>query len=125
MANLISSALSLARRKSAPFGDSSRSFSPFAKAPWQSEHPLFRHAARPAFTLSSFCANTAVEQVKAMVVTIRMAVRVPQRGSQHTTDRTFKLDSIPASSVGFRYFGSSGRTLTLFGFTDLIPRKFR
>src|SRR5262249_51547077 len=105
MANLISSALSLARRKSAPFGDSSRSFSPFAKAPWQSEHPLFRHAARPAFTLSSFCANATVEQVKAMVVIVRMAVRVPQRGSRRTTDRSLKLSGIPTSSFGFHHFG--------------------
>src|SRR5713226_4992423 len=58
--SLSSSALSLARRKSAPVGDSSRSFSPFAKAPWQSEHPLFLHAVTPAFTLSSFCAKAAV-----------------------------------------------------------------
>src|SRR5262249_57634504 len=75
--NLISSALSLARRKSAPVGDSSRSFSPFAKAPWQSAHPLLRHAARPAFTLSSFCANVAVEQVKAMAAIVTIALPFP------------------------------------------------
>src|SRR5271169_6448987 len=49
-------------RRLAPFGASSRSFSPLAKAPWHSEQPEDRHTDNPAFALVSSCAWPAVEQ---------------------------------------------------------------
>src|SRR6516165_7628487 len=71
-------------RRSAPAGDSSRSLSPFAKPPWQSEQPLPFHSSSPAFTLSSFCAAARLDHPSAMAMTINAAVPVlplpwPQR----------------------------------------------
>src|ERR1700722_11225311 len=52
-------------RKLAPVGASSRSFSPFAKAPWQSEQPLDLHTSSPALVLSSLCEKAALAHTRA------------------------------------------------------------
>jgi hypothetical protein len=67
-------------------------------------------------TLSSFCANAADDQVKAMAVIAKMTVRVSQRGSRRAADRTFKLDNIPASYFRLHHFGP----LVDFGPFDLL-----
>src|SRR5882762_4808785 len=53
-------------RKFAPIGKSSSSLSPSANGPWQSAHPVLFHIAKPAFTVSLFCASVIVEYARAI-----------------------------------------------------------
>src|SRR5580704_6025064 len=74
MTFLRAAASSRAVRKLAPVGASSRSFSPFAKAPWQSEQPLDFQTSNPTFTLSPLCANATL-QPKAIATADTMVLR--------------------------------------------------
>src|SRR5215831_9139097 len=85
---------------SAPVGASSRSLSPFAKGPWQSEQPEDFQISNPALARFSFCACAGDHNM-----TIARAVRgimLARPQDQPYLGYDFDSKTISASNIGTR-----------------------
>src|SRR5260370_31026143 len=88
---------SLVVRKFAPIGKSSSSRPPSANGPWQSAHAAVFHSAKPAFTLSLFCANVIVEYARTATARVRMTALAPRARLKFPTATGFTLAAISVS----------------------------
>src|SRR5262252_3121298 len=82
---------SLVVRRFAPIGKSSSSRSPSANGPWQSAQPAVFQIAKPAFTLSLFCASVIVEHPRTETARVTRTERARRANVQFPIALGFTL----------------------------------